>query len=132
MADIESASSTMSDVPTRVDESDRAASPTDLTETSDSDAETLPPFPGPPTSNTDSASPEHDDEFIHFTDLLEGPLVKEMNEDLLRSYKVYLGTGKLDRARAFRNGRYTVDEKVKRNAIDVKCMPGTLAPDDLD
>ena len=112
----------MSDVPTRVDESDRAASPANLTESVDSETLSL---PGPRARRRQS-TPEHGDEFI------PTPISMEMHEDLQVFFKVYLAAGMHDRARAFRNGRYTVEEKEKRNAIDVKCMPGTLVPDDLD
>ena len=113
----------MSDVPTRVDESDRAASPADLTETSYSGS--LYPF-GPPRFKTEPASPEHDDEFIQCD--LEECIMGEMNEEIQRFYKVYLATGMYDRARVFRNGRYTVEEKEKMNEILVKRMPGRLEP----
>ena len=121
----------MSDVPTRVDESDRAASPADVTETSDSETIEIPGdtrflVAEPPTSNTDSPSPEHDDEFIHCD--LDWCIMGEMNEDVQRRYKVYLGTGNYDRARTFRDGRYTAEEKQKINDILLQRMPERLEP----
>ena len=52
----------------------------------------------------------------------------EMNEDIQRFYKVYLATGMYDRARVFRHGRYTVEEKEEMNEIVVKRIPGMLDP----
>ena len=52
----------------------------------------------------------------------------EMNDEIQRFYKVYLGTGMYDRARIFRNGRYIAEEKQKMNEILLQRMPGRLEP----